>query len=176
MRKNCWRALRAAWPAVALFPLGLSSPVGAFIPPPIAVKVISADLETEARVAGLVELLVRYDNFQWSDNYVQRRRVLDCESESAPDQCIRNLIREAGAARGPLVVAVARRIDDNRVELRCVGSGKTEPKPDQQVVRLDLRATFFGETKTRDQLRRLALKCIWSAAAEDDSSIKRGGL
>lgn len=172
MRKIRSRVSKKVRLALALLPLGLTSAAGAFIPPPIAVKVISPDLETEARLAALVEVLVHYENFQWSDNYVQRRRALDCLSEAEADLCMRTLIRETNAARGPLVLVAARRIDEDNVEMRCIGSGKIDPKPDKQVVTLNLKQTFFGDTTSREKLRREALNCIWSAAAEDDSSIK----
>lgn len=170
------RGFRSSWKfclVLSVAGAGLTSPARAFIPPTIAVKVVSPDLETEARTAALVEILTHYDHFQWGNSYVSRGRVLDCLSETEADECLRNLIRDpANTARVPSVLVTARPKGENEVELRCLGSGKKPPKPDKQVVTISLQEAFFGNAKTRRTLRDRALGCIWSAAAEDGTSIK----
>jgi len=173
MRKISRRVSNKLWFFASLALLGLTSPAAAFIPPPIAVKVISPDLETEARAAALVEILAHFENFQWSSSYVGRGRAVDCLSESDADECLRNLIRDASASnRPPAVLVIARKIGESDVELRCLGSGKISPKPERQLVTLDLKESFFGVAAARQELRKQALSCIWSAAAEDNSGIK----
>src|SRR4051794_32238978 len=59
----------------------------ASIPPPIAVKVVSVDLRTEAVSKAAVELLSAYDNFQWAQSTISRGGVIDCLEESNAEAC-----------------------------------------------------------------------------------------
>ena len=171
------RALRSPWKFCLVLSVaglaGMSSPARAFSPPHIAVKVVSPDLETEARTAALVEILTRFEHFQWNESYVSHGRAVGCLSTAREDKCLRELIRDPGnAVRAPSVLVVARPNGESAVELRCLGSGKKAPNPDKQVVTIRLQEAFFGEAKTRRMLRERALRCIWSAAAEDGTGIK----
>src|SRR4051812_40258786 len=70
---------------------------GASIPPPIAVKVVSADLRTEAVSRAVVEILSTYDNFQWAESRISRGRLIDCLGNPNAEACVRSLTAQSSS-------------------------------------------------------------------------------
>lgn len=160
--------------AAAVVGVAVANAAHASIPPRIAVKVVSEDRETEARTRALVEVLSTFDNFLWVESYVGRGAVLDCLRKTDADNCARALIRSSGAPAGaPTAILIVRERNGADVELQCLGSGKTAPDQDKQRATIDLQFALFGSPELRANLRRSALQCLWSAAAEDATTIKR---
>ena len=141
----------------------------ASIPLPIAVKVVSADLRTEAISKATVELLSAYDNFQWAQSSISRGDLINCLESPNAVACVRDLARRS-AAPAPAVV-LAKAANGNLVEWTCVGAGSSSALQPEQQISVDMKAAMFGTASERTVLQRKLVRCIWLAATEAHSGI-----
>jgi hypothetical protein len=141
----------------------------ASIPPPIAVKVVSVDLRTEAVSKAAVELLSAYDNFQWAQSTISRGGLIDCVKGQNAEACIRGLA--ARSPSPPPAVVLAEPGKGDVVKWTCLGGGSSPgPQPGQRIT-VDMKAALFGAAAQRKVLQAKLLRCIRLAAAEAHSGI-----
>ena len=150
-----------------------AAPAVAFIPPSIAVRVVSEDRDAEAASRALVELLVAYENFLWATSEIGRSGPLACADRSLGSACLRAVLRQRPAdLRAPPVLIVARSAGEGRVEWTCVGAGTGPARAADQAVTIDLAEAFAGPIARRRASQRRALACIRAAAAEAEGVIR----
>ena len=158
---------------LALAALGGAAPAAAFIPPSIAVRVVSEDRDAEAASRALVELLVAYENFLWGTSEIGRSGPLACADRSLGSACLRAVVRQRPAdLRAPPVLIVARSAGEGRVAWTCVGGGARPARAADQAVTIGLAAAFAGPPARRRAVQRSALACIRAAAAEAEGVIR----
>ena len=142
---------------------------GASIPPPIAVKVVSVDLRTEAVSKAAVELLSAYDNFQWAQSTISRGGLINCVEGQNAEACIRGLAARSPSPPPAVVLAEPRKGDV--VSWTCLGAGSSPASQPGQRIAVDMKAALFGGADQRKALQAKLLRCIWLAAAEAHSGI-----